>query len=134
MVFLLPAFQSVYCYGDTFPKGRNKSCLLEGCQNPGMAALTERQQSPSAAGGAVIGPTVRAAEPLITDNVWHGLHGLQLGMDIPLFRQNMDVNSALQELDIVRTHSEIISNINRHLSFMLNHCSEDSSTLCRGVQ
>lgn len=57
---LLPAFQSMYCYGGTFLEAGNKSCLSEACQNPSMAALTERQQSPLTTGGAVIGPTLTA--------------------------------------------------------------------------
>lgn len=44
----LPAFQSVCCYGETFLKGGNKSCLLEGCQNPGKASgCTNREAAKS---------------------------------------------------------------------------------------
>lgn len=127
----LPAFQSVYCYGKTFLKGGNKSCLLEGSQNPSVAALIERQQSPLTTGGAVTGPTLRATEPSMANSV---CSPLQLGMDTPLLRSTMDVSLALQELGIVRTHSEIIRYVNRHLSFTLNPSSEYSSKLCRGVQ
>lgn len=79
----LPAFQSVYCYGKTFLKGGNKSCLLEGSQNPSVAALIERQQSPLTTGGAVTGPTLRATEPSMANSV---CSPLQLGMDTPLLR------------------------------------------------
>lgn len=79
----LPAFQSVYCYGKIFLKGGNKSCLLEGSQNPSVAALIERQQSPLTTGGAVTGPTLRATEPSMANCV---CSPLQLGMDTPLLR------------------------------------------------
>lgn len=75
----LPAFQSMYCYEETFLKGGNKSCLLEACQNPSMAALAEGQQSPLTVGGAVMGPTLTATEPWMANSVWSPL---QLVMDI----------------------------------------------------